>query len=273
MGKLIFLDIDGTLVPAGCNEPPESALAAIRAAQGNGHKVLLCSGRNKAMLSPLLKYGFDGYVASAGGYVVVGNEVIYAHPMTQDEFETAMKYLRAAGAVCTVECRDASYGDHDLEEFVKAAGEGNSELIRWRKAIVENLSIRPIEEYDGEPVFKIVVMVHHDEDLDPVRRALGKDFDLRMMDNPVGTVRNGELSSLVFDKGSGIRAVCDYLGVPIEDTVGFGDQMNDLEMIEVVGTSVCMANGSEKLKAICDLVTGDVNEDGLAEGFRTLGMC
>ena len=52
--KLIFLDIDGTLTEPGSNTPPESALRAIRAAQKNGHLVFLCSGRNYAMLSPLL---------------------------------------------------------------------------------------------------------------------------------------------------------------------------------------------------------------------------
>ena len=48
-GKLLFLDIDGTLTEPGYNVPPASALEAIRKAQKNGHKVYLCSGRNKAM--------------------------------------------------------------------------------------------------------------------------------------------------------------------------------------------------------------------------------
>ena len=39
--KLIFLDIDGTLTPAGSNTPPESAMRAIRLAQANGHRVFL----------------------------------------------------------------------------------------------------------------------------------------------------------------------------------------------------------------------------------------
>ena len=53
--KLIFLDIDGTLTMPGSNEPPQSALDAIRAAQKKGNLVFLCSGRNPGMLEPLLK--------------------------------------------------------------------------------------------------------------------------------------------------------------------------------------------------------------------------
>ena len=74
--KLIFVDIDGTLTPAGTNVPPDSALTAIRRAQAAGHKVFLCTGRNYAMLEPVLGYGFDGMVASAGGYVTVGSDVM-----------------------------------------------------------------------------------------------------------------------------------------------------------------------------------------------------
>ena len=82
--KLIFLDIDGTLTMPGANEPPQSALDAIRASQRKGNLVFLCSGRNPGMLAPLLKYGFDGVIACAGGYVTVGDELIYDMPMGRD---------------------------------------------------------------------------------------------------------------------------------------------------------------------------------------------
>ena len=75
--KLIFLDIDGTLTAPGSNVPPQSALDAIRAAQAQGHKVFLCTGRNYDMLRPLLAYGFDGAVASGGGYVFMGDQVLF----------------------------------------------------------------------------------------------------------------------------------------------------------------------------------------------------
>ena len=52
--KLIFLDIDGTLTPPGQNTPPKSAMEAIRKAQALGHKVFLCTGRNRGMLAPVL---------------------------------------------------------------------------------------------------------------------------------------------------------------------------------------------------------------------------
>ena len=83
--KLIFLDVDGTLTPPGGQEPPESAVRAIKRAQERGHKVFLCSGRNNAMMEPLYKYGFDGGIASCGGYVYAGDEVLYDCPLTEEQ--------------------------------------------------------------------------------------------------------------------------------------------------------------------------------------------
>ncbi len=64
--KLIFLDIDGTLV-AAMAEPSALAAKAIQGARGNGHKVFLCTGRNMPIIgSDILSVGFDGIIASAG---------------------------------------------------------------------------------------------------------------------------------------------------------------------------------------------------------------
>ncbi|MBR0508067.1 MAG: HAD hydrolase family protein, partial [Clostridia bacterium] len=83
---------------------------------------------------------------------------------------------------------------------------------------------------------------------------------------------NGELINRNFDKGKGVRIVADAYGIAIGDTIGFGDSMNDLEMIETVGTSVCMDNGSPKLKEVSDLVCPAVDADGLAIAFERLGL-
>ena len=88
--KIIFLDIDGTLTEPGSNEPPDSAVKAVRKAREGGHYVFLCTGRNYDMLMPLLKYGFDGVVASSGGYIRCGEEVIYDCPMTEVQKQRAM---------------------------------------------------------------------------------------------------------------------------------------------------------------------------------------
>ena len=172
----------------------------------------------------------------------------------------------------TIEARDAYWGDEDLGEFLSQAGEGNSELIRWRKALAEQLNIRPMSEYDGSPIYKIVIMCKEMKQLEPAKKALEKDYNFVVQDVAAHNCLNGELINRQFDKGKGVRIVAKHYGIDIADTIGFGDSMNDLEMIETVGYSVCMDNGSPQLKAISDLVCPAVDADGLAWAFEKLGL-
>ncbi len=272
--KLIFLDIDGTLTLPGHNEPPESALKAIRAAQARGHKVFLCTGRNPGMLAPLLKFGFDGFIGCAGGYVKVGDEVIFDCPMEPEDAGEVMRLLHEDGVFRTVEGRDFTWGDEDLGDFLESAGTGNSEIERWRKALAESLHILPMSAYDGSPVYKVVIMCMEDRQLQRTRDRFGDRYNMVLQEikDPAHPCLNGELINRAFDKGRAIERICRYCGAEIADTIGFGDSMNDLEMIRTVGTSVCMANGAEALKRESDRVCPAVEEDGMAIAFAELGL-
>lgn len=157
--KLLFLDIDGTLTEPGNNDPPASALDAVRKAQANGHRLFLCTGCSLVMLKPLLQYAFDGYVASAGGYVVCDGEVIFDRPMKPEVFRLAMDCFERNHVFRTVECLNGTYGDSGLGDLLEGADEfSNSELLRFRRRLRETFDIRPMNEYDGSPVYKIVFM-------------------------------------------------------------------------------------------------------------------
>lgn len=270
--KLLFVDIDGTLTVAGENVPPESALEAIRKTQEKGNLVFLCTGRNLGMLAPLLKYGFDGVVGCGGGIVKVGDEIIYDEPMTNQQRDEMLEVLQRNGVFRTIESKDITYGDENLGEFLSGTSGGNSEIERWRKALSSQLGIRPMHEYDGRPIYKVVIMCTDADQLTEAREKFEKDFAFAIQDVAAHNCLNGDLVNRKFDKGQAIKRVCEYLGQGLEDTYGFGDSMNDLEMIEVVGTSVCMANGSEKLKEICDMIAPRVEEDGLYKSFKELGL-
>lgn len=273
--KIIFLDIDGTLTEPGSNTPPESAMRAVKGAQEKGHYVFLCTGRNYDMLSPLLPFGFDGVVASCGGYVRFRDQVIYDCPMTEEQKQKAMEVMKDNGVFRTIECMDGSYTDEGLKEFLESHGDegANSELLRWRRQLEQSLNIRPMAEYQGQPVYKIVIMADSRDRLEKPKQVLCQDFDLCLQEPDRFGFINGELINRKFDKGRGIKRVCQYLKIPVEDTVGFGDSANDEEMLKTVGLSICMANGSEKMKAISRDVCPPVTEDGLYHAFVNHGLC
>ena len=277
--KLIFLDIDGTLLPPGEMIVPESAVDAIHRARANGHKVFLCTGRNLRMTQPLFHYGFDGFVCSAGGYVGCDGKVLVDIPMEPEQVSGLRAALERAGAECTLEVRDETYGGIKMIErfanlFPKTPGKVNSEAEHWRKMMEFGMTICPIEKYHGEPVYKIVFIAPNEECLTEVKRQYESQFvfcESRLGDEGGGIV-NGELINRKFDKGTGIKAICDYLGCTLADTIGFGDSNNDLQMTDVAGISVCMGNGSETLKQRCDRIAPSVYEDGITKEFEALGL-
>lgn len=272
--RVIFLDIDGTLTVAGSNVPPESALRAIRAAQNKGHLVFLCTGRNYEMLKPLLSYGFDGVIASAGGYICCGKEVIYDCPMSERQQQLVLDTLEENGIFRTVECLDGAYTDDGFKEFLMeyAKESGNSELLRWRRQLEKELNIRSMKEYTGQPVYKVVIMSPDFNRIERAKEKLEEDFLFCIQDKNQQGIINGELVNRQFDKGKAVRRVCEYLKIPAGDSIAFGDSMNDKEMLETAGYAVCMENGSEALKKLADEICPCVEKDGLYHAFAKTGL-
>ena len=272
--KLIFLDIDGTLTVPGHNVPPPSAQEAVQKARAAGHKVFLCSGRNCGMLSPLLQYGFDGVIASAGGYIECEGRVIYDCPMTQEQQARAIAALTRHDICCMLESKDNSYTDEKIKPLLMARvkQDGNSEMLRWREQLERELGIRPIKEYQGEPIYKIVFMCQDKESLSEPVRLLENEFAFCIQDVDAFGLINGELINRQFNKGLAVRRLCEDLQVSLEDTVAFGDSANDLEMIQTAALGVCMGNGSQQLKEAADAVCASVQEDGLYKAFAQYGL-
>ncbi len=272
--KLIFLDIDGTLTEPGKNVPPASASDAVRRARAKGHRVVLCSGRNYGMLFPLLQYGFDGLAASAGGYIEYNGRVVYDCPMTGEQQARVLDIFKESGIYCTIGGRNHSYTDEGFKEFLaeNTQSEASSELLRWRIQIENELDIRPMSEYDGEPIYGMAFMSRGADRLKKPMEILGEEFEFCIQDEDTCGIVNGELSSRAFDKGSAVKRLCGFLGVSREDTIAFGDSMNDLEMLRAVKTGVCMANGSPSLLKIAGMVCPPVTEDGLYSAFEQLDL-
>ncbi|MCI9120202.1 MAG: HAD family hydrolase [Oscillibacter sp.] len=270
--RLIFLDIDGTLTEPGSNTPPASAQEAIRRARAAGHQVFLCSGRNYGMLSPLLPYGFDGVISSAGGCIQYGGQRIYDCPMTPEQQEKALSVLEEHGVFRTAESFSRSYADPGFKKFLLEKAGKNSEFLRWREQLEQDLGIRSMSEYQGEPIYKIVFMAPHAASLQGPRKALEDAFQFCLQEPDALGIIHGELINRKFNKGAAIERLCRYLQVPLADTVAFGDSMNDLEMIQTAGLGVAMGNACQSLRKAARAVCPPVQKDGLYRAFAQYGF-
>ena len=74
------------------------------------------------------------------------------------------------------------------------------------------------------------------------------------------------------DKGEGIRTMAEHLGLDFQNTIAFGDGGNDSSMIKAAGIGVAMGNALESLKAEADYTTTSVDNDGIMNALRHLGL-
>ncbi len=270
--KLIFLDVDGTLTAPGGYEPPESALRAIKKAQELGHKVFLCSGRNYGMLSPLFKYGFDGGIASCGGYVYAGDKVLYDCPLTEEQKNKLIRLMSDEGVFLSIESRDKVYSDELTKDYLEDSDTRNHYLLSMIEAVWGGINTKLMSEYDGSPIYKIVFTCSSAEQIGPAKEAFDDQLQFIVHDFSEPGCIFGEIINRKFDKGSAVRIAAEALGYDTADTIGFGDSRIDLEMIEAVGTSVCMGDGSDFLKERSDLICPSTDEDGIEWAFSKLGL-
>lgn len=272
--KLIFLDIDGTLTEPGKNIPPASAVEAVCRARKNGHKVVLCSGRNYGLLSPLLQFGFDGFISSAGGYIEYGGHIVYGCPMTRAQQDRVLKVLQENGVYYIIETRNHSYSDESFNEFLKNCirSDANSELLRWQKHIESDQFTRPMTEYHLEPIYKAVFMSPGMDRLQNPIQCLQDEFHFCIQDENAHSIINGDLINKAFDKGTAVQRLCGHLDIAQKDTIAFGDSMNDLEMLQTAALGICMENGSMELKRLADEICSPFNEDGLYKSFEKLKL-
>jgi HAD-superfamily hydrolase, subfamily IIB len=99
-----------------------------------------------------------------------------------------------------------------------------------------------------------------------VSDALSKQFedsvDIRTWGGPNAIL---EVVPKGVQKAMSVSVIADYLKIQPKDIIAFGDEHNDLELLDYAGWGVAMANGTEQLKQVANDVTPLTNEqDGLA---------
>lgn len=276
MGKYLFFDIDGTLCEPGL-PVSEAVVDALHQAQKNGHKIFISTGRNLASIQKfVLDIGFDGIIASAGGYIVIGNTVLADKKMPPPLLVHAIRVFEQHGVSYMLETAAGTYADKEsmMGAWSENLAKANSELRRMMTQLLEGLGMLPMEQYVGQPVYKICFIGKTEESVLAAVSELGDEFETVVQDNPVPDQPrlNGETMAKGVDKGLAVRQVCDYYGVSIEDSVAFGDSGNDLPMLEAAGTAVVMGNAAPSVKEYADVVCENCADDGIAHELKRMGL-
>lgn len=254
----IFFDIDGTLWDRE-NVIPESTKTAMEALHKNGHLTFMCSGRSRIMIKGdhLHALGFDGILAGCGTYIEYKGEVKLAVELEPEVLRKAIYLLQEYKMPILLEGINELFMDEDL---VKTAyGSYLKKLLaEWAYPLEENDDL-----WHGSKISTLI----NGADYHSVMEKLGDEYDF--MDH------SGHVMEMVpkgYSKASGIKAVCEMLGIDHADTYAFGDSINDVDMLKYVAHGVAMGNGTEAAKAAADYVTTDIHDDGIYNALKYYGL-
>ncbi len=278
MGKVIFLDVDGTLIDykAQC---PASAKLAVALARNNGHLVYICTGCSKAEILQRDLPELDGMIGANGGYVEDHGEVIFHRSLTKEQTKRVVDWCKHRNLGVILECNSGRYFDDVFLEqgpdafarYSEGKGAKNVDREGQRKRIQEKFIYATGEDLYREDVNKIsFVLGTYQDHLASITEF--PDMIAHTWGGVGETAIFGDLAPKGIDKKFAIEELLRHTGMKKEDTISFGDAKIDLSMFELCAFNVAMGNGGEEIKAAADYITTDVNNDGLYNAFRYLKL-
>ncbi|WP_270599790.1 HAD family hydrolase [Faecalicoccus pleomorphus] len=274
--KIIFLDADGTLLHHE-GFIPQSALQACQLAQKNGHKIVLCTGRQKVeVYGDMLKLNYDGMITGSGAHVEVNHQLLEERTFSKEQLQVLLEYMHKNDIDAIFETTKGLVGnqktyDH-LERMIQKQCKHLSPELFAKHGLVQvqhNLKVTDsILEY---PVNKISFL-ESDISYQQIYDALHRQFDLVPATFAPFGKESGEISEKTITKATGMKSILNYFDRSAEDAIAIGDGFNDLCMFEVAKTSVAMGNAPIEVQKKADRITTSLDNNGIYNAFIVLGL-
>lgn len=262
MGKIIFCDIDGTLINDHLIVTNRTK-QAIRARIGMGDLFVPVSARMPKAIKPLLKdFLADTPIISYNG--------AYIQDQNGQELSSSSMVIQIGQDICTYiesEHPSIAWNVYSGEEWLS-----NDRSNFWvsREEEVVGISSREIKSDDLSKLNSIhkVLLMGDPEEIEIVEKTLKERYSELSIAQSYPYYL--EIMSAGIDKGQAVQELAKYFGVEMSHTIAFGDNFNDLDMLQVVGCGYLMGNAPEKLKKIIANHTADNNHDGIASVLENL---
>ena len=253
--RYLFFDIDGTLLAGGYGNSyiPDSTVLALRKCREAGHFLCIATGRLQAMAVDCMhELGFTSMVSDGGYGITIDNKFYGATPLPKDPVIKLVDECTAKGFPWALQVDNTLFRtapDGRFEQFTHD--------IYMQTRVVPDLDPRDYDE-----IYKVYIAC-----------LPGEEQQLDNLDAlPWCRYHREYFFVEPTDKAVGIRRIMDQLGADYADAVVFGDALNDMSMFTSDWTKIAMGNACPELKARADFVTTNVEDDGIYNACKHLGL-
>lgn len=272
MYKLIFIDLDGTLLNDAKEISEENIKWLNRAYKEKGIITIITTGRELELVKNLYKK----YNCSFGDYVIASDGAIIKNIKTGEYINKEILNLDEAKKLREI------YLNEDLD-FIMIYDEENEYMERKEQK----------NKVQKEQIYidNIVELLEKNKDIDATLCIMGGKEEklnkaikeVKKIDNLDNTpiceyIRKGngiDIRELYFDimkngvnKKNAVKKVIDKFEANHDEIIVIGDGGNDLPMFEYAKLKIAMENGSDSLKQKADYITDSNNNDGVAKAIK-----
>jgi Cof subfamily protein (haloacid dehalogenase superfamily) len=256
--KLVILDIDGTIVPHGKSVSHATKDAIVQLKDKN-MKVVIATGRAPYFSEEIIKEaGVNSMVFFNGAYVRHEGKEIYRNAIEKDvlkkvhllseEYQHPLTFLGRTGFKVTDQkhpyVMEAFHHDPWIPELA------------------------PPHYWIEEDIYQL--FLHCDLEEESYYQTKIPELDFRRWTSTGARTCDVNLSNS--NKAVGLTKLLERLGIAPDEAVAFGDGLNDIEMLSLVGMGVAMGSAREEVKRAAKMVTLSAEEDGVRHGLEKLGL-
>lgn len=272
MIRLIASDLDGTLLTKEGDIHPEN-LAAIREAGKRGVHFAMVSGRSVASCTLLLEDAglMDASIIALNGCQIVDKpcgKTLAIHYLPHDAARITMDTFARFGLEACLYTADtmvytsekqfqASYGT-EKAEHVQRMAEAGMRIAGGEAAVQAALLTTPMKAY----------CVYHPGQEEAFAEAKAICEGIPGVELTTSWWNNFEVMPKGVDKGVALKALTQHLGIRQEEVLAFGDNGNDLPMLQWAGYGCAVANARPEVLAAVTHHTGHCEEAGVARAIE-----
>jgi len=259
--RLVAIDMDGTLIDRGLviHDPVKNAVAAAKAA---GVEVVIVTGRMFQATRP-----FAAELHLEGPVVCYQGAAIYLLKTDERIAHTPLPRLVALDLIAEVK-RDRVHPQLYIDDELYVEEVNKYTKIYTDVAKVDAIVVPSLadELRKGRETTKFVAVLERER-----AEAYIAKMKAYAGERAYVTRSNPEFVEAVdpgVNKGTALRFVANYLGIPLEETMAIGDAWNDVPMLSIAGYAVAMGTAPPEVTAEADAVVGDVAHYGVAEAIE-----
>ena len=258
MTKALFFDIDGTLVSFHTHTIPASTIEALTLAHRKGVQIFIATGRPTLIINNLGELQsrglIDGYITMNGGYCYVGDEIIYKSSIPENDVQAIADFCKAHHYPCIF------VGEHDASVCQP------DDMLRY--IFYTHLGVNEFPEEDFEKaiqrkIFQITPFFTPEQEKELLPQVSCCEFG-RWHPAFVDITAKGNT------KQNGIDEFIKHFGFKLEETMAFGDNNNDLGLLQAAGESYAVENAVKELKKEAKYICKGYEELGVYQVLERL---